>query len=171
MEQVKWYKNPEMLVALTALFVGIVTTAISVYSAYIDRSYAKASVWPKVEISRSYSQTSFSYNVTNKGTGPAIIYYAKVNVKDRFIKVWHEIPEFKDIIQSHINNVTLPSGSDIQPLVFQGDSTDAILAIDNDLDIELCYCSIYNDCWKVSRSNNTESVEQCTVKPEHAFKQ
>jgi hypothetical protein len=73
----KWYKNPEMIIALTALFIGLLTAFISIYSAYTDRAYAKASVWPKIEISRSHNVDSFSYGVANKGTGPALIKYAK----------------------------------------------------------------------------------------------
>ena len=51
----KWYKNPEMIIALTALFIGLLTAFISIYSAYTDRAYAKASVWPKIEIFRSHN--------------------------------------------------------------------------------------------------------------------
>ncbi|MFC3033356.1 hypothetical protein ACFOEE_12585 [Pseudoalteromonas fenneropenaei] len=39
MERRKWFMNPEMLIALTALFVGIVTAGISVYSAHIDLGF------------------------------------------------------------------------------------------------------------------------------------
>ncbi|WP_394223209.1 hypothetical protein [Alteromonas gracilis] len=83
MEKEKWYRNPEMLIALTALFIAILTASISVYSAYIDRAYAKTTVWPNVEIFLSHSESRFSYGVANKGTGSAILRYAKVNVENQ----------------------------------------------------------------------------------------
>ena len=171
METQKWYQNPEMLVALTALFIGLITAIISVYSAYVDRAYAKASVWPKVEISRSHSEKAFSYNVTNKGTGPAIIQYAQITAGDKYLKRWSELPEFTFISQSHINNITLPSGQTINPLVYSGEQVADILALDGSISIELCYCSIYGDCWKVSRTNETVPVEVCAISPELAFSQ
>ena len=85
MEKQKWYKNPEMLIALTALFIGLITAFISIYSAYIDRAYAKASVWPKVEVFRSKGKDRFSYGVANRGTGPAIIKYVKVSIGKRYL--------------------------------------------------------------------------------------
>jgi len=80
-----------MLVAMSVLFISIVTAAVSIYSASTDRKYAKASVWPRLEIFRSFnSDKSFEYAVTNNGTGPAIIKYAKVqcdiNEKDKFLQ-------------------------------------------------------------------------------------
>ncbi len=69
------FKNPEMIIAVSALIVSLITAFASIYSAFIDRAYARSSVWPRLEIHRSYSDkdSSFSYMVNNKGTGPAVI--------------------------------------------------------------------------------------------------
>ena len=48
MTNLPWYKNPEMIVALSALIIGLVTAFTSIYSAYVDREYARASVWPRL---------------------------------------------------------------------------------------------------------------------------
>ena len=88
MTKIAWYKKPEMIVALSALLISVVTTIIGLYSTMIDRSYARASVWPRVEIYRSHSLEKgyFSYGVMNNGTGPAIIKYAKVTTKINQLK-------------------------------------------------------------------------------------
>ncbi|WP_462170663.1 hypothetical protein [Pseudoalteromonas xiamenensis] len=171
MENKKWFNNPEMLVALTALFVGIVTTAVSVYSAYTDRAFAKASVWPKIEIYRSFNKSQFSYGVINKGTGPALIKYAKVNFDGKFLKAWHEVPTYKNIVQSHLSNSTLPALQTINPLIYEGSSIDTFLSLDEKVAIELCYCSIYGDCWLVDRSNETKEIAACSITEDEAFKQ
>jgi len=61
-----------MIVALSALHISVVTTIIGVYSTMIDRSYARASVWPRVELYRSFTlepgQESFNYGLMNNGT-------------------------------------------------------------------------------------------------------
>lgn len=171
MQKQKWYRNPEMLVALTALFIGLITATISIYSAYIDRAYAKASVWPRVEIFRSHNNESFSYGVSNNGTGPAIIKYAKVSSGDQYLKKWSELPEFKSITQSHIGSITLPSGKTVNPVKYKGELIKEVLTVDQGIEIELCYCSIYGDCWIVDRSNETQPTEACAVSPEQAFRQ
>ena len=171
MEKEKWYRNPEMLVAMTALFIGLITAVISVYSAYIDRTYAKASIWPKLEIFRSFGSDSFQYGVSNKGIGPAIIRSVKVNQGSKYIKRWSEIPEFTGIIQYHISRTTLLSGETISPLSYQGDLVTDILALDDELGIELCYCSVYDDCWIVDRSNETIEVRNCLIDENQSFLQ
>lgn len=171
MEKTKWHKNPEMIVALSALFIGILTAVISVYSAYVDREYARASVWPKLELFRSYSAKEFSYGVANKGTGPAVIQYAKVSVDSKPIIRWSEVSVFSNITQSHISSITVPSEQTITPLRYRGELISDILKFDEKISIELCYCSIYQECWIVNRSNETQQVEQCTVSSEEAFVQ
>ncbi len=130
MENPKRYKNPEMIVALSALLIGLVTAFTSIYSAYIDREYARASVWPRLEIFRSYSGNSFSYGVANNGTGPALIKYAKVQDGSKYIKMWKEVPSFKNITQSHISYRTLPQKTSITALSYKGKGAKELVSND-----------------------------------------
>jgi hypothetical protein len=171
MSQAKWYKNPEMIVAFSALMIGIVTAFTSIYSAYVDRTYARASVWPRLEIFRSFSQGAFSYGVDNNGTGPAIIKYARIKYEGKPIKEWVDVPAFKDIRQSYIGNRTLPAQKSISPVVYKGENTGAILQADKSISIELCYCSIYDECWVIDRENKPLAVEQCSIPDNQKFLQ
>jgi hypothetical protein len=172
MNSIKWYKNPEMIVALSALLIGLVTAFTSIYSAYVDREYARASVWPKLEIFRSYNgNSSFSYSVSNNGTGPALIKYAKVKNGSKYIKTWKEIKAFQNIRQSHINNRTLSPQKSITPVSYKGEDAKSLVKADTLISIELCYCSIYEECWVIDRSNRPKAVETCTVDNKQIFLQ
>lgn len=171
MNSIKWYKNPEMIVALSALLIGLVTAFTSIYSAYVDREYARASVWPRLELFRSVSDNSFSYSVSNNGNGPALIKYAKVKDGANYVKMWKEIELFQNITQSHIGNRTLSPQSTITPLLYEGDNTKAILKADDSISIELCYCSIYEECWVVNRSSRPTAVESCSIDDKQIFLQ
>jgi hypothetical protein len=171
MENPKWYKNPEMIVALSALLIGLVTAFTSIYSAYVDREYARASVWPRLEIFRSYSSDSFSYNVANSGTGPALIKYAKVQSGSTYLKTWAELETFKNIKQSHISNRTLPPQKTITPVSYEGENVGILVDADESISIELCYCSIYDQCWLIDRRNSPISTEACYVETENIFLQ
>lgn len=171
MKTPKWYRNPEMIVALSALLIGLVTAFTSIYSAYVDREYARASVWPRLEILRSFSGDSFSYEVANNGTGPALIKYAKIKSGSTRIKMWKDIKNFENIRQSHISNRTLPAQQNITPVFYKGKNINALVSADKNITIELCYCSIYDECWVIDRSNRPESVEACFIHEADKFLQ
>jgi len=171
MKKLQWYKNPEMIVALSALLIGLVTAFTSIYSAYVDREYARASVWPRLEIFRSFSANSFSYGVTNNGTGPALIKYAKIQEGSKYIKTWQEIASFKNIRQSHISNRTLSPQNSITPVSYQGKDASTLVKADDLINIELCYCSIYEECWVIDKSNHPTAIKACSINNEHIFLQ
>ncbi|WP_068547721.1 hypothetical protein [Thalassotalea crassostreae] len=166
-----WYQKPEMIVALSALLISIVTAIVGIYSAYIDRSYARASVWPRVEIYRSFSGDKFEYGVTNSGNGPALIKYAVVEYNSKAIKTWSEVPKLGNYSQSHISTKILSPQNIINPISYRGENIEAYLTADKSIDIELCYCSIYDECWLTSRVNEPIVVDSCVVDESKAFTQ
>ena len=127
----------------------------------------------KVEIYKSYNEKekNFSYGITNNGTGPAIIEHAKVSFDSQLIKKWKGIDAISTYQQSTINNRTLLPEQVIDALVYQGDKFYAVFNANTKIEIELCYCSIYQECWTVNRANKPKQVKQCLVKPEEAFEE
>jgi len=167
----KWYKKPEMIVAFSALLISVVTAIVGIYSAYIDRSYARASVWPRLEIFRSFGGEKFEYGVTNSGNGPALIKYAVVQYKSNAIKYWGDIPSLPNFTQSHLSTRILSPQNSIKPIVYRGEKSKVFLKADEFIDIELCYCSIYEECWLTNRVNEPKLVNSCLVDESKAFLQ
>jgi len=172
------FKSPEMIIAISALIVSLITAFASIYSAFIDRAYARSSVWPRVEIHRSYSDkdSSFSYMVNNKGTGPAVIKYARLSYNDKTLKSWSDYLKIHTgrtvgFTQSHIGSKVLSAGESIRPLELRDAELARILADNDDLQIEFCYCSIYDECWLVDRANTPTPVAQCTIDDKLRFLQ
>jgi len=171
MNNKKWYQSPEMIVAFSALFISLVTAFIGIYSAFIDRAYARASVWPRLEIFRSYSDSNFSYGVANRGTGPALIQYAKVQYNLNYIEYWSDIAKLPNYTQSHLGNRILPPQNTIKPISYKGEESKAFLDMDKTLQIEVCYCSIYDECWVTNKSNNPQAIKNCTTDESEVFLQ
>ena len=176
MKKSAWYKKPEMIVALSALLISVVTTIIGIYSTMIDRSYARASVWPRVELYRSFSmkpeQESFSYGLMNNGTGPAIIKYAKVTYNNEPVKKWSDFLVNSSLVQSHMSTRILPSQANVHAVTLKDkDYLSKALEMDGQVLIELCYCSIYQQCWLVDRNNQPKEVAQCEIANEQRFVQ
>ncbi len=172
MQNKPWYKNPEMIIALSALIVSLITAFIGIYSAYIDRAYSRASVWPRLEIFRSANQDKFEYGVINNGTGPAIIKYAKISYNGKSIQYWKDIPAASNYIQSHLGSRILSSQATITPLLIK-DKTLAknYLKADKVVQIELCYCSIYDECWLIDRYNQAKPIDFCRIDEKQRFLQ
>lgn len=168
---IKWYKKPEMIIALSALIASLVATIVSIYSAYTDRQYARASVWPRLEIFQNHSgiPPMFSFSVANSGTGPAIIKHAIVSYDDKPIKKWTDIPNIPNVRQSHISSRILPAQQQVVPLQLTGDKTKEFLEHQQKIKITLCYCSIYEECWITNRSNNPIAIESCRAEPALKF--
>ncbi|NMM42653.1 hypothetical protein [Pseudoalteromonas arctica] len=174
MTKIAWYKKPEMIVALSALLISVVTTIIGIYSTMIDRSYARASVWPRVELFRSFSPEKghFSYGVMNNGTGPAVIKYAKITHNDKPVKKWSDFIVGTRLVQSHIGTRILPSQANISAITIKDKAyLTEILKMDEQIAIELCYCSIYDECWMVDRSNQPIEIAHCEISDEQRFMQ
>jgi len=176
MAEVKWYQKAEMLIGLSALVVSLVAVGVGVYSAVTDRTYAKASVWPRLIITTNVttSDTSLSdigVKISNKGTGPAII---------QSIKVWsqgNEISQWQDIITPHrklLGSISLTT-ADISKGVISADQTFVLFNLRSESQdiikqykekifptkLEVCYCSIYDECWKVVSDDKPTPVQMC----------
>ena len=174
MKKVAWYKKPEMIVALSALLISVVTTIIGIYSTMIDRSYARASVWPRVELYRSFSPQKgyFSYGMMNNGTGPAIIEYAKVTYNNKPIKKWADFITTSSLVQSHIGSRILANQANISAVTIEDQAyITEMLKMDEQVEIELCYCSIYDECWLSDRGNQPKEVAQCEINDKQRFGQ
>jgi hypothetical protein len=174
------FKNPEMIIAGSALLVSLITAFVSIYSAFIDRAYARASVWPRLEIHRSYSDVgtkpSFLYAVTNKGTGPAVIKFARLTLNEQPIIKWADYLTLRTgrvvpHMQSHLGSLVLTAGEKLTPLHVKDEEAAKLLVENDNLQIELCYCSIYDECWLADRSNEPKPVAQCQIDDSQRFMQ
>lgn len=173
-------RNPEMIIAGSALIVSLITAFVSIYSAFIDRAYARASVWPRLEIYRSYNYGDknpyFLYGVNNKGTGPAVIEFARLSANEQPIIKWDDYLTLRtgrevSHIQSHLGSLVLTAGEKLVALHVPSAEAATILAENDNLQIELCYCSIYDECWLVDRSNEPKPIPQCKINEGQRFMQ
>ena len=123
---------------------------------------------------RSYNEVSFfKYGVANNGTGPALIKMVKVKQGDKYLKRWSEIKQFSGInaTQSHISHRTLAAQDSITPIQYKGKEVKKLLSIDNSISIEICYCSIYEECWLIDRESIPEPIASCVIDKKEAFLQ
>ncbi len=172
MSEKRWYKKPEMLIALSAILISVVTAFVEIYSANADRKYASASVWPRLEILRSYGPDKFLYQVSNNGIGPAIIKYAKVQHKSKIITQWNQITGVGNFVQSHIGSRIVPPQSAVIPFeTHDKENAGVMFKEDEQIEIEVCYCSVFYECWLSNRENQPKQIDECLIDEASRFLQ
>lgn len=172
--------SSEMVVAVSAVLVGVCALAVSLYETSLMRTEQRAAVMPILELSRSINlnrdnpedpSTRLNLQVENVGIGPARVKDFRVTVDGETVLTWRDMLEAMlgreaDVSfgQSTINGRTItPQRRDT---IFELNSKAYALELNAEfsrLDFEACYCSIFDECWTTSyRSFGiSESVEQC----------
>lgn len=159
--------SPEMITAISAVFIGLCAIGVSLYETALIRQAQKGSVWPALGGGYSYNQDGFSYLLENAGVGPAIIEYIVLTIDGEPLQTWDQYFEKLGI---NVNNylVTQASGRIVSPqskldILFippQG-SVDLVAAEQSRVNVEICYCSVYEDCWIVTMKERAEEVSGC----------
>ena len=182
----------EMLVGVSAVFIGVCALAVSLYEANLMRDEQRSAVLPIVELARSHYITDddaliekwrLSFHAENVGIGPARVLDFHVTVDDKPYPTWTSALEALvggdvDISggQSTINGRTIPPERMIT--MFDLASTENALDIvrgmnEGRLNFEACYCSVFDECWVTDYQTDLGSarpVQQCT-RDEDSFTQ
>jgi hypothetical protein len=169
----------ELSVALAALIVS----AVSLYIAQkqtdvMDRQLA-ASIWPAIQYITSNVRPEgdpvISMSVENVGVGPARIHTFAVTHDG------HRVPDLTAFIktccargETPVRTITgfvegriLPAGEVIDFLILRADGNDPEVfhrfdRIRGELAVQLCYCSVLNDCWVMSQTGGEpDPVRTC----------
>jgi len=176
--------QPEMLVGLSAVFIGVCALVVSLYEASLMREEQRASVLPIIELARSHytkedspDKWRLSLHAENVGIGPALIGDFRVTVDGKAHPTWRSA--FTALLgddvqlsygQSTINGRTIPA--DRMITMFELSNTEIatdIMANFDRLNFEACYCSVFDECWKTDYAtgfSESASVTACAATAE-----
>ena len=165
--------STDKIVAMTAMFISIMTLIIFIRQTNIMDTQSHLSVMPYLLLDRSNNgkNKTVSVDFVNHGVGPAIVESRKIYYKGKTYDMeFHDFlkAEFKEMDSVHIMNYTtiqpgfaLISGGRRNILKVGGDDRgyQTFLRVleelyANDFEYELIYKSIYEDRWVVKASTN-----------------
>ncbi|MDJ0653154.1 MAG: hypothetical protein QNJ40_03295 [Xanthomonadales bacterium] len=165
----------EMLVAVSAVFVGICALGVSLYEAHLMRQEQRAGVLPLLELSRSYflrdgdssDRWRLLFQAENVGIGPARILDFQVTVDGQPHATWRGavnalVGEPIDVNygQSTINGRTIPADRSVTMFdLADTQHTAAIVAELDRLDFQACYCSVFDECWTTTYQGGFGEIE------------
>lgn len=159
-----------MVTALTAVVVGVGAIGVSMYETLLIRQQLKGSAWPHLEIGYSATPERFVYLLTNTGVGPARIRHAEVTVDDELASDWPTV--FRRLaLEVDLNTMSrsfistrgaMPPGDGMVVLELgNAQPLEGMLQQMGRVDIAVCYCSVYDDCWVAALRQEPSPARAC----------
>jgi hypothetical protein len=160
MTKLKFFR-PDFIVAMLAVIIGLCTMFVYIYQAKIMSQQMHASVWPYLQTNFTDGQRGIFITINNKGVGPAIVKSAYViadneryaDSKKNLDSLAYKLTGNKQLLNGYTNlkDRVISAGEAID-FIEVTDSASVILfkkALYNkhSISIEICYCSVYGDCW------------------------
>ena len=168
------------IASLIAVIVSISALMVSIYEARMMKeqqdlmvSQQKTSVWPYVKGNTLLNFDSISSVIAileNKGIGPALIDEITISINGEQLKDYNEIKEqLSKIYLDHpfflslasLKDHVLAPGETLEFLKIQYPSFKGHYQLVSEMEIEynLCYCSVYGECWKVNTRGGIPNCE------------
>ena len=159
----QWLSEPQTMIGLSAVLLSLCGLFVSIYETRLIRQEQRASVWPRVSVAPSMSTESdtVEIGVQNSGIGPARIRAARIEHDGERQANWQDLLESVDQSGASrnfglLNNQVLSPGMEEVIFAVASDSSErnpgslpplAQEIWDGNVDLVLCYCSVYNACW------------------------
>lgn len=183
----------DLILALTAIFLSVISLYVAVENATTQRQMLAASTWPMVGIglnNNANDKGDIVLSVGNSGVGPAKLQSFEVFYKGRPVSTGIALLQrccglstnrkalgaavTGHMFASVVDGIVLKAGDDVPFLTVRPDPANPALAQRlvaslSDLTFRGCYCSVLDECW-VSNLSSTRvtKVRECPV-PEHPF--
>lgn len=180
----------DRVLSASAALVAISALAVSAYQTKIMREQQTMSAWPRVTLSNSGGNENYAWIVTNVGVGPALVRSARLTVDGRALATWSDVfgavirdstavdsvaNASKPVTTSVRRGTVLLPGANVELVRTGAPLAKPLRRFFNDAHtrMQLCYCSVYNDCWMVdSRSDAPDPAEvpRCPDDPAREFR-
>jgi len=159
-----------------ALIISVVAMFISIYEANILKSQQTSMVWPYLDFTQQYDAGGFGVEISNKGTGPAIVTSVQVDYNNTPIENINVLMDSLnpnrtfgyDILRnSTIGNQVFMSGE--KRVVFglpYNDETRIVLENFDKVRIRIGYKSVLDEYWFLDSKNGIHKKEKFQAKIE-----
>lgn len=165
--------NAELIVAVMAVVIGVCTMFVYIYQARIMSKQMHASVLPLVQTNLHIRPNEVALMINNKGVGPASIKSAALLVDGvRYTDSQKNMDSMafvltgkKNLLSGYTNirERVISANEEVRYIEITDTASITLFrkALENHtFNIEICYCSVYGDCWKLL-SGKTEACDEC----------
>jgi len=173
------------LTSALALAVSIFALAIGAWQTRLMQSQARAAVWPHLSIGYTYNSNvddnGFIWHVDNNGVGPARIESVTLTLDGKPVKHWRDALATLGFDREMRVSTTSLRGEVIPPSLNRETAIEALRVNQRELaaaikqnatrfGMDICYCSVYDDCWVAHwLKPKPDPVARCEESPDAAF--
>ncbi len=163
----------EMIIAIMALIISLCALALSAVETRILSAQQRAAVWPYVAFSAFFGPDGFGFRVQNNGVGPARVTGVSVTVDGTPVKQWQDWIDralgpgsgvgYNLYRTQVLNGIVMPAQSTME--VFGVPWTEETRTLSegvSGLDVTICYCSVFDECW-VAKPGNDVREGACPI--------
>lgn len=186
-----------LIISCSALFISFRQSKAMDAQTEILIQQTKSSAWPylSINLTRIFENqgiSNYTLSIRNEGTGPAIIEGAKISYQGQAAKNWEDlfrVMQLPDtiplrIINSGIHNEVISNNESTESITLLSLSFNKSPKLMSwfyqraaDITVEICYRSVFNDYWHITRKGiktNLEIIEykkvnQCKIPIEEQF--
>ena len=172
----------ELVIATLALAASAAASVATVVQTHVVGNQLSASVWPYLSFDTTISPGRLALRVDNDGLGPALVRNVRLTVDGQPKTAWrtvlplfgrrtgtaapHAVRSRASVTESDISVQTvIRPGSSINVIEVRNASIDNVTgdAIKRRIDMQICYCSILQQCWTVALISDAQpkSVNDC----------
>lgn len=160
-----------------ALAVSIFALAIGAWQTRLMQSQARASVWPHLSIGYTYNsnmdEDGFIWRIDNNGVGPARIESVALTLDGKPMKSWPAVLMALGFHGEMRVSTTSLAGEVIPPSLNRETAIETIRVNQRDaaalfkaavprFRMDVCYCSVYDDCWIARKQDpNVQPASRC----------
>ncbi|MGC3943815.1 MAG: hypothetical protein QM762_04610 [Chryseolinea sp.] len=148
--------DADKILAISAIFISVITAIVSGYQTKIMREQQYSSVWPYVQWDMSISSVEgFDITVMNKGVGPAIIKSATLQIDGvevstlKYLERIFGTLDSTTFYYSSIDKAVLSPGEKVT--LFRVSKSKQLTVLTPEVykrtKFDICYCDIYGSCW------------------------
>ena len=174
--------DTNFVIALSAVVISLCALVVSFVEVSVMRSDQRASVWPYLDVGISYSSDGFRVTAVNRGLGPALVESVRIDVDGDPVRDWDQVIErllgpdsgidYSVYTTNTINGEVIPAERELVVFGVPGGWTPTKRQLADGLgrlDWTVCYCSVYGDCWSLSRNGERSEAVACMYAGDSEF--
>lgn len=176
----KW--RSDIIVSVCAMLISMATFGIYLYQTKIIQEQARASMYPHLAVTRSYStgkNAYFKFTVRNVGIGPAFLKTMEFKYKGKIYQsktqsgmcpsmyfltsIYPKNLKFPYIGNGSTLPMVIPAGEEENFLIAQDPQKDALFLAEvfDEAEIRVCYSSVYKEYWTASKWQQPIECKNC----------
>ena len=182
----------DFVVAVTALITSVCSILLAIQNSHDQDKLVKANSFPYMQGGFSdanpQGEDVLSLDLFNPGVGPAHEESLRVTVDGRYVRSMNELytaslgsaaaasrPFAHEMVKNGVRTRFIAPGQ--QQMVFRipkrpdnAQLWDRLQAAQSRWNVDFCYCSVFNECWRVpSKWREPQPVKECTRDEPHEF--